>query len=58
MSENSNDRIMDLPADEPPKSGEFVEHDDLVLTPEEMQEGRHLGETIDTENDEDGGDIA
>lgn len=47
-----------LPADTPPKSGEFVEPCDDILpnpTEEELEEGKRLGEEIDTDDDEDTG---
>lgn len=59
MTENENDKVFDLPADEPPKSGEFVDHEEFFanVTAEEMEDGRLMGEQIDPENDEDGGEI-
>ena len=48
--------VDELPqVDEPPRSGVFVEHDDLELTPEEVEEGRRFGEAIDPDDDEDSG---
>jgi hypothetical protein len=49
---------MELPADEPPKSGEWVDSEALIAAPtqEEMDEGQRLGESIDTDDDEDSGD--
>jgi hypothetical protein len=47
-----------LPADDPPKSGEWVDSEDDVLvqpTTEELDAGRRLGEAIDTGDDEDAG---
>lgn len=43
--------------DEPPSSGEWVDTDDVLasLTDEEAEEGRRLGEEIDTEDDDDTG---
>lgn len=47
---------IDLPAiDEPPKSGVFIEHDDLIPTDDEIDEGNRLGEEIDVDDDEDNG---
>jgi hypothetical protein len=42
--------------DEPPKSGEWVDTDDVFadITKEEMEAGRQLGEDIDVEDDESG----
>ena len=49
---------VDLPVvDEPPRSGVFVEHDELELTDAEIAEGNRLGETIDPDDDEDSGDV-
>jgi len=48
----------DLPAvDEPPRSGVFVEHDELELTDAEIAEGNRLGQVIDPDDDEDSGDV-
>jgi hypothetical protein len=44
-----------LPADEPPKSGEWVDLHDEPLTEEEMEKGRILGEDTDIEDDDDNG---
>lgn len=50
--------MAELPAvDTPPQSGVFVEHDELVLTDEEIAEGNVLGESIDVYDDEDSGDV-
>lgn len=50
--------MADLPAvDTPPRSGVFVEHDELVLTEEEIAEGNALGEEIDVDDDDDNGDL-
>ena len=40
--------------DEPPKSGEWVDSDDVISAPteEELEEGRLLGETIDVDDDD------
>lgn len=45
----------ELPADESPKSGEWVDPEEFVPTEEEEAEGKRLGETIDTDDDEDNG---
>jgi hypothetical protein len=47
-----------LPADEPPKSGVWVDSEDDVLaqpTEAELEAGQRLGEAIDTDDDEDTG---
>lgn len=45
-----------LPAiDTPPTNGVYVEHDDLVLTPQEAHRGNYLGFRIKTNNDDDNG---
>jgi hypothetical protein len=47
-----------LPADDPPRSGEWVDSEDDVLaqpTEAELEAGKRLGETIDTDDDEDTG---
>lgn len=43
--------------DEPPKSGEWVDSDEVIAAPteEELEEGRRLGEQIDPEDDDDTG---
>jgi hypothetical protein len=47
---------VDLPQlDEPPRSGVFLDHDDLELTAAEIAEGKRLGETIDPDDDTDSG---
>lgn len=47
-----------LPAvDTPPQSGAFVEHDELVLTDEEIAEGNRLGGSIDILDDADNGNV-
>ena len=47
-----------LPADDPPKSGEWVDSEDDVLaqpTEAELEAGKRLGEVIDPDDDEDAG---
>ena len=47
---------VELPAvDTPPRSGVFVDSDDLGLTPEEREEGNRLGRLIDVDDDFDNG---
>lgn len=48
---------VELEADEPPKSGEWVDVHDVLMNPteEEIAEGDRLGSTIDPEDDEDNG---
>ena len=41
--------------DEPPRSGVFVEHDELELTAAEIADGNMLGEAIDVDDDDDNG---
>jgi hypothetical protein len=41
--------------DTPPKSGVFVDADDMALTPEERDEGNRLGREIDIDDDFDNG---
>ena len=49
---------VELPAvDEPPRSGVFVEHDELELTDAEIAEGNRLGQVIDPDDDEDSGGV-
>ena len=45
--------------DDPPKSGEWVDIDEVLASPteEELEAGRRLGETIDPDDDEDAGDV-
>lgn len=54
---NDSNRII-LEADAPPKNGVWVDLcDDIIVNPteEEIDEGNHLGETIDTNDDDDVG---
>lgn len=45
-----------LPAlDAPPRSGVFIDHDQIELTDEEIAVGNALGEIIDTDDDHDRG---
>jgi hypothetical protein len=47
-----------LPADDPPRSCAWVDSEDDVLaqpTEEELEAGKRLGESIDTDDDEDTG---
>jgi hypothetical protein len=47
---------VELPqVDEPPRSGVFIEHDDLELTAAEIADGNMLGEAIDVDDDDDNG---
>lgn len=46
---------VELPADEPPKSGSFVEMHDRPLTDEELAKGKEAGEAINTQDDTDTG---
>lgn len=39
--------------DSPPRSGVFVEHDDLALTEDDIALGNALGDVIDVDDDED-----
>lgn len=49
---------IDLPAvDEPPRSGVFIEHDELELTDDEIAAGNQLGAAIDVEDDDDNGGV-
>jgi len=43
--------------DDPPKNGIWVDHEEFfqTLTPEELAEGKRLGETIDVDDDWDTG---
>jgi hypothetical protein len=41
--------------DEPPRSGVFVDHDDLEPDDDELAEGERLGLEIDPDDDEDNG---
>jgi hypothetical protein len=49
-----------LEADAPPKNGQWIDTCDILprITDEEIQLGLLLGETIDTEDDEDGGQLS
>jgi hypothetical protein len=51
VSDHDHDQLPRL--DEPPQR--WVEHDDLELTPEEIDEGNRLGRVIDPDDDEDAG---
>lgn len=48
---------VELEADEPPKSGEWVDVHDVLMSPtdEEIEAGNRLGESIDPEDDDDNG---
>lgn len=47
---------MDLPIlDSPPRSGVWVEHDEIELTPEEIAEGNRQSAEIDVTDDHDTG---
>jgi hypothetical protein len=49
-------KVTTLPAvDTPPENGEWVEHDDLKPTDEEIAKGNELGKKINTDDDEDNG---
>lgn len=39
--------------DSPPKSGVFVDHDDVPLTDDDIALGNALGEVIDVDDDDD-----
>lgn len=52
---NSEGDPVELEPDEPPKSGVFVEHDEIELTRDEIAEGDRLGRVIDPDDDEDTG---
>lgn len=41
--------------DSPPKSGVFVDHDDLELTDDDIALGNALGDVIDVDDDNDDG---
>lgn len=41
--------------DTPPRSGVFVDHDDVPLTAEDIAVGNALGEVIDVDDDDDRG---
>jgi hypothetical protein len=45
------------PVDEPPKDGVFRDWDGAQLDPELVAEGNRLGESIDTEDDDDNGGV-
>lgn len=51
------DRTLNLTVypDEPPKSGEWVDVEEIIANPteEELAEGKRMGETIDVDDDED-----
>lgn len=51
-----SEQTVELPRDEPPSSGEWVEFcDQSDLTPEEIEDGESLRELIDPDDDEDNG---
>ena len=54
MPEQSNEPMLPILDDEP-KSGVYVDHDDLMLSEEEQEEGRRLGRSISVEDDDDNG---
>lgn len=41
--------------DSPPRSGVFVDHDDLVLTSQDIERGNELGDLIDVDDDDNNG---
>lgn len=43
------------PLDSPPKSGVFIDHDELELTDDDIAAGNLLGERIDIDDDTDNG---
>lgn len=56
MTQPPDDEAVELPVlDDPPRSGVFVEHDDLELTDDEISAGNDLGEAIDVDDDQDAG---
>lgn len=50
--------LVELPADEPPKDGTWVDFcDSDELSPEEIEAGEALREAIDPDDDEDNGGV-
>lgn len=56
---NNNERVFELPADESPKTGEFVDSEKFFeeITLAEQDAGKEQGEQIDPDDDNDGGEV-
>ena len=53
MTEPRSEMEPELPVlDEPPKSGVFIDHDDLELSDDDIALGNALGEVVDVEDDD------
>jgi hypothetical protein len=52
--EKETEAIIELDSDEQPKSGEWIDTDDVIENPteEELEEGRRLGEELEDDYDE------